>query len=209
MERPSPARDRYFMKNALNISLRGIGNTWPNPSVGAVVVKNDQIISRGWTQPGGKPHAEVVALKKNNLFGATLYTTLEPCSHYGKTPPCVDQIIKSEINRVVIGLKDPNPKINGEGIRKLKKGRIKVTTGVLKNEIKKTKEMYKIINKFEIKNSLIILDKLSKDKIYKSVRNIPSVKITDVNHFSAFDIVKFKKIVFTESSVKELEKRYT
>ena len=78
-----------------------------------------------------------------------------------------------------------------------------------KDEIKKTKEMNKIINKFEIKNSLIILDKLSKDKIYKSVRNIPSLKITDVNHFSAFDVVKFKKIVFTESSVKELEKRYT
>ena len=77
-----------------------------------------------------------------------------------------------------------------------------------KIEIKKTKEMYKIINKFEIRNSLIILDKLSKDKIYKSVRNIPNVKITDVNHFSAFDIVKFKKIVFTESAVKELEKRY-
>ena len=78
-----------------------------------------------------------------------------------------------------------------------------------KIEIKKTKEMYKIINKFEIKNSLVILDKLSKDKIYKSLRNIPGVKITDVNHFSAFDIVKFKKIVFTESAVKELEKRYT
>ena len=77
-----------------------------------------------------------------------------------------------------------------------------------KDEIKKTKEMNKIINKFEIKNSLIILDKLSKDKIYKSVRNIPTVKVTDVNHFSAFDVVKFKKIVFTESSVKELEKRY-
>ena len=77
-----------------------------------------------------------------------------------------------------------------------------------KIEIKKTKEMYKIINKFEIRNSLIIVDKLSKDKIYKSVRNIPNVKITDVNHFSAFDIVKFKKIVFTESAVKELEKRY-
>ena len=68
MERPSPARDRHFMKNALNISLRGIGNTWPNPSVGVVVVKNDQIISRGWTQPGGKPHAEIVALKKKNFF---------------------------------------------------------------------------------------------------------------------------------------------
>ena len=78
-----------------------------------------------------------------------------------------------------------------------------------KNEIKKTKEMNKIINKFEIKNSLIILDKLSKDKIYKSARNIPGLKITDVNHFSAFDVVKFKKVVFTESSVKELEKRYT
>ena len=77
-----------------------------------------------------------------------------------------------------------------------------------KNEIKKTKEMYKIISKFEIKNSLIILDKLSKDKIYKSARNIPSIKVTDVNHFSAFDIAKYKKIVFTESSVKELEKRY-
>ena len=77
-----------------------------------------------------------------------------------------------------------------------------------KDEIKKTKEMNKIINKFEIKNSLLILDKLSKDKIYKSVRNIPTVKVTDVNHFSAFDVVKFKKIVFTESSVKELEKRY-
>ena len=78
-----------------------------------------------------------------------------------------------------------------------------------KDEIKKTKEMNKIINKFEIKNSLIILDKLSKDKIYKSARNIPNIKVTDVNHFSAFDVVKFKKIVFTESSVKELEKRYT
>ena len=76
------------------------------------------------------------------------------------------------------------------------------------NEIKKTKEMNKIINKFEITSSLIILDKKSKDKIYKSARNIPNIKVTDVNHFSAFDIVKFKKIIFTESSVKELEKRY-
>ena len=77
------------------------------------------------------------------------------------------------------------------------------------NEIKKTKEMSKIINKFEINNSLIILDKKSKDKIYKSARNIPNIKITDINHFSAFDIVKFKKIVFTETSVKDLEKRYS
>ena len=77
------------------------------------------------------------------------------------------------------------------------------------SEIKKTKEMHSIIKKFEITNSLIILDKSSKDKIEKSVRNIPNVKVTDVNHFSAFDIIKFKKVVFTESSVKELEKRYS
>ena len=78
-----------------------------------------------------------------------------------------------------------------------------------KSEIKKTKEMNLIFKKFEIKNSLVILDKLSKEKIEKSIRNIPNIKVTDVNHFSAYDIVKFKKIVFTESSVKELEKRYT
>ena len=78
-----------------------------------------------------------------------------------------------------------------------------------KNEIKKTKEMNKILIKFKINNSLIILDKSSKDKIYKSSRNIPNIKVTDINHFSAFDIVKFKKIVFTETSVKELEKRYS
>ena len=77
------------------------------------------------------------------------------------------------------------------------------------NEIKKTKEMHSIIKKFEITNSLIILDKNSKDKIEKSVRNIPNIKVTDVNHFSTFDIVKFKKVVFTESSIKELEKRYS
>ena len=78
-----------------------------------------------------------------------------------------------------------------------------------KNSIKKTKEMYSIIKKFEITNSLMILDKLSKEKIEKSIKNIPNVKVTDINHFSAFDIVKFKKVVFTESSVKELEKRYS
>ncbi len=78
-----------------------------------------------------------------------------------------------------------------------------------KNEIKKTKEMFSIIKKFEIKNSLIILDKNSKNKVEKSIRNIPNIKVTDINHFSAFDIVKFKKIVFTESSIKELEKRYS
>ena len=137
MERPSSEKDRYFMKNALNISLRGIGNTYPNPSVGAIVVKNNKIVSRGWTQPGGIPHAEVIALKNKNFSGATLYTTLEPCCHYGKAPPCIKQIINSRIKRVVIGIKDPNPKVNGKSITELKKNKINVTLGILKNEIKK------------------------------------------------------------------------
>ena len=84
-----------------------------------------------------------------------------------------------------------------------------IILGDFKNEIKKTKEMSSILKKFEILNSLLILDKSSKDKIERSIRNIPNTKVTDINHFSAFDIIKFKKIVFTESSVKELEKRYT
>ena len=137
MERSSSEKDRYFMKNALNLSLRGIGNTYPNPSVGAIVVKKNKILSRGWTQRGGVPHAEIIALKKKNFSGATLYTTLEPCCHYGKTPPCIKQIINSKIKRVVIGVKDPNPKINGKGIDELKKNKINVTLGVLKKEIKK------------------------------------------------------------------------
>ena len=159
MERMSSARDRYFMRNALNISLRGIGNTHPNPSVGAVVVKNNQIISRGWTQPGGAPHAEVRALKKKNFSGATLYTTLEPCSHYGKSPPCVDQIIKSKIKRVVIGLKDPNPKVNGKGINKLRKKKIKISVGILQNEIKKIHSSFfhKIKNKRPFVSSKIAI----------------------------------------------------
>jgi len=136
MERMSSARDRYFMRNALNISLRGIGNTYPNPSVGAVIVKNNQIISRGWTQPGGKPHAEIVALNKNKEKNnnAVLYTTLEPCSHFGKTSPCVDAIIKSKIKRVVIAIQDPNPQVNGISIKKLKKNNVQVKVGDLKRE---------------------------------------------------------------------------
>ena len=133
------SQDHYYMQTALNLSLRGQGNTWPNPSVGTIIVKNKNVISRGWTQPNGRPHAEVVALKKNKkLFkGATLYSTLEPCSHFGKTSPCVDLIIKAKIRRVVIATLDPNPKVNGKGIKKLKQNNIKVTLGILEKKAKK------------------------------------------------------------------------
>ncbi len=146
----SSARDRYFMRNALNISLRGIGNTCPNPSVGAVIVKNNQIISRGWTQPGGVPHAEILALKKRNFSGATLYTTLEPCSHYGRTPPCVKAIIRNKIKRVFFSLKDPDYRSYNKSTNYLEKNRIKVQNGILGSDIKNFYKSY-----FQYKEDLL------------------------------------------------------
>src|SRR3954471_17453224 len=109
--RASKAADRRFMALALALGRRGLGRTWPNPAVGAVLVKDGVIVGRGWTQPGGRPHAETEALKraKKQARGATLYTTLEPCSHHGKTPPCADAIISAGVSRVVSALEDPNP----------------------------------------------------------------------------------------------------
>src|SRR5258705_843155 len=102
--------DQRFMALALALGRRGLGNTWPNPAVGAVVVKDGAILGRGWTQPGGRPHAETEALRRAGRAarGATLYATLEPCSHQGKTPPCTDAIIAAGITRVVSAIEDPN-----------------------------------------------------------------------------------------------------
>src|SRR6195256_3004198 len=95
--------DHRFMALALTLGRRGLGNAWPNPAVGAVIVKDGLVIGRGWTQPGGRPHAEVEALRRAGeaARGATLYATLEPCSHIGKSPPCADAIIAARIARVV------------------------------------------------------------------------------------------------------------
>src|SRR5260221_502445 len=117
-------QDERFMDLALALGRRGLGNAWPNPAVGAVVVDaaGGAIVGRGWTQPGGRPHAEVEALRRAGAQarGATLYVTLEPCSHHGKTPPCVDAIMAAGIARVVSALEDPNPKIAGEGHARLR-----------------------------------------------------------------------------------------
>ncbi len=112
-----PADDARFMALAFTLGRRGLGHTWPNPAVGAVIVKDGVIVGRGWTQPGGRPHAEIEALRhaKKAAQGATLYVTLEPCSHQGKTPPCADAIIKAGIARVVSALEDPNPEVAGAG----------------------------------------------------------------------------------------------
>ena len=126
------AADRRFMALALALGRRGLGNTWPNPAVGAVIVKDGVIVGRGWTRPGGRPHAETEALKQAGRAarGATLYVTLEPCSHHGKTPPCVDAISRAGIARVVSAMDDPNPEVAGQGLAKLREGKIAVEAGL-------------------------------------------------------------------------------
>jgi diaminohydroxyphosphoribosylaminopyrimidine deaminase/5-amino-6-(5-phosphoribosylamino)uracil reductase len=129
---PDPALDDRYMWLALGLGRRGLGHTWPNPAVGAVIVKNGVILGRGWTQPGGRPHAETEALKRAGRAarGATLYVTLEPCSHQGKTPPCVDAIIRAGIARVVSAVEDPNPEVAGKGHARLRDSGITVDTGL-------------------------------------------------------------------------------
>jgi diaminohydroxyphosphoribosylaminopyrimidine deaminase/5-amino-6-(5-phosphoribosylamino)uracil reductase len=130
--RESKAADARFMQLALTLGRRGQGRTWPNPAVGAVVVKDGVIVGRGWTQPGGRPHAEPEALKRAGeaARGATLYVTLEPCSHFGKSPPCVDAVIASGIARVVSAIEDPNPEVAGQGHAKLRAAGIVVDVGL-------------------------------------------------------------------------------
>ncbi|HEY7842877.1 MAG TPA: bifunctional diaminohydroxyphosphoribosylaminopyrimidine deaminase/5-amino-6-(5-phosphoribosylamino)uracil reductase RibD [Bradyrhizobium sp.] len=128
--------DRRFMQLALTLGRRGLGRTWPNPSVGAVVVKDGVIVGRGWTQPGGRPHAEPEALKRAGeaAGGATLYVTLEPCSHFGKSPPCADATIAAGISRVVAAIEDPNPEVAGNGFARLRAAGIAVDVGLLAEE---------------------------------------------------------------------------
>ncbi len=124
--------DARFMALALALGRRGLGNTWPNPAVGAVIVKDGVIIARGWTQPGGRPHAEVEALRRSKKAaeGATMYVTLEPCSHQGKSPPCADAIIKAGVTRVVSAMEDPNPEVAGQGHARLREKGIAIEIGL-------------------------------------------------------------------------------
>src|ERR1700736_4026890 len=128
----SKAADRRFMQLALTLGRRGQGRTWPNPAVGAVVVSDGVIVGRGWTQPGGRPHAEAVALAHAGeaARGATLYVTLEPCSHVGKSPPCADAVIAAGIKRVVSAVEDPNPEVAGQGHARLRAAGVAVDIGV-------------------------------------------------------------------------------
>jgi diaminohydroxyphosphoribosylaminopyrimidine deaminase/5-amino-6-(5-phosphoribosylamino)uracil reductase len=132
------AADDRFMQIALRMARRGLGTTAPNPSVGAVVVDpaTGEVIARGWTQPGGRPHAETEALRRAGprARGATMYVTLEPCSHYGKTPPCARAIIEAGVSRAVVGILDPDPRVAGRGIDMLRSAGIEVRRGVRARE---------------------------------------------------------------------------
>jgi diaminohydroxyphosphoribosylaminopyrimidine deaminase/5-amino-6-(5-phosphoribosylamino)uracil reductase len=130
--REAKAADQRFMQLALSLGRRGQGRTWPNPAVGAVVVKDGIIVGRGWTQPGGRPHAEPEALGRAGeaARGATLYVTLEPCSHFGRSPPCADAVIAAGISRVVSAVEDPNPEVAGQGHARLRAAGIVVDVGL-------------------------------------------------------------------------------
>jgi len=129
------------MENALALARRGLGTVWPNPAVGCVIAAEEdpggpQIVGRGWTQPGGRPHAETEALARagERARGATAYVTLEPCSHHGKTPPCANALIDAGIGRIVIAVADPDPRVSGRGIEMLKQAGIEVGIGLCAEE---------------------------------------------------------------------------
>ncbi|MGR3290104.1 MAG: bifunctional diaminohydroxyphosphoribosylaminopyrimidine deaminase/5-amino-6-(5-phosphoribosylamino)uracil reductase RibD [Paracoccaceae bacterium] len=128
--------DTTHMRHALALGVRGLGRTWPNPSVGCVIVSDGKIVGRGWTGDGGVPHAETVALAQagSAAKGATVYVTLEPCSHHGRTPPCVEALISAGVSRVLIASPDPNPAVDGQGAERLRAAGIQVVTGVLQAE---------------------------------------------------------------------------
>lgn len=125
--------DRRFMASALALARRGLGNVWPNPAVGCVLVKDERVVGRGWTQPGGRPHAETEALGRAGALahGATAYVTLEPCSHHGQTGPCADALITAGIARAVVAIPDPDPRVAGAGIARLEDAGIIVDAGLL------------------------------------------------------------------------------
>ncbi|WP_170558079.1 bifunctional diaminohydroxyphosphoribosylaminopyrimidine deaminase/5-amino-6-(5-phosphoribosylamino)uracil reductase RibD [Ruegeria atlantica] len=128
--------DKRYMALALSLGRRGQGTCWPNPAVGCVIVRDGRIVGRGWTQPGGRPHAEPQALAQAGeaAQGATVYVTLEPCAHHGKTPPCAEALIVAGVARVVAAIEDSDPRVSGQGFAMLRDAGIEVITGVLADQ---------------------------------------------------------------------------
>lgn len=130
------AADHVFMSQALTLARRGLYSTHPNPRVGCVLVRDGQVVGEGWHQRAGEPHAEVYALREagNLARGATAYVTLEPCSHHGRTPPCADALIAAGVARVVVAMEDPNPKVSGQGVARLREAGMDVACGLMQSE---------------------------------------------------------------------------
>jgi diaminohydroxyphosphoribosylaminopyrimidine deaminase/5-amino-6-(5-phosphoribosylamino)uracil reductase len=128
--------DRRYMSVALGLGRRGLGNAWPNPAVGCVLVREGRIVGRGWTQPGGRPHAETQALAQAGYAarGATAYVTLEPCAHHGATPPCAEALVAAGVARVVAPFEDSDARVSGRGFALLREAGIEVRTGVMAEE---------------------------------------------------------------------------
>lgn len=133
---PSPAGERRldlrWMRTGLALARRGLGAVWPNPAVGCVIINEGRVVGRGWTQPGGRPHAETDALRRAGQAarGATAYVSLEPCCHWGRTPPCADALIDAGVRRVVVAVEDPDPRVAGNGIARLRAAGLVVDTGL-------------------------------------------------------------------------------
>ena len=138
------ARDERHMREAIELSLKHVGRTGPNPSVGCVIVKDGEVVGRGVTALGGRPHAEPQALAEagEKARGATAYVTLEPCSHHGKTPPCANAIVAAGIARVVVAVADPDPRVSGRGLKILADADIEVTIGILQKEARRAMAGY-------------------------------------------------------------------
>lgn len=134
--RPWSREDRSFMAAALRLAERGLGRVAPNPSVGCVVVREGRVVGRGWTQPGGRPHGETEALRRAGTAakGATVYVSLEPCAHWGKTPPCTDALVAARIARAVVSCEDPDPRVSGRGLQQLRDAGIVVDVGLMAEE---------------------------------------------------------------------------
>ena len=133
---PASAGDLGAMRAALALARRGLGTVWPNPAVGCVIVKQSRVVGRGWTQSGGRPHGETEALRRAGeaARGAAAYVSLEPCCHWGRTPPCVDALITAGVRRVVVALEDPDPRVAGEGMRRLRAAGLDVEVGLCAEE---------------------------------------------------------------------------
>lgn len=144
MKEKQRLKDMEYMRRALELAENGLGKTNPNPLVGAVIVKNGRIIGEGWHERYGEAHAEVNAIRNatESVESAEIYVNLEPCCHFGKTPPCSDLIIEKGIKRVIIGSVDSNPKVEGVGIKRLREAGIEVTLGVMEEECRKLNEVF-------------------------------------------------------------------